>query len=201
MRSWLLHPFVLSVTALLIAAAAIAFSLMPQRWERPPAPQAGEIERGALILEGDALGAPADSPEQVLHVERSFWGKTEALRIAVRSNAPPPSPAETGVRILLAPEAAALISDRPGFIDVTIRPLPVTTSSGLAVSLQGIGAAEWVSQEITPLASVVRFAVPAMTAVDAIGLRPLSQNTDYAYGVEIVRIRVVPSGAAVQQTP
>lgn len=199
MRAWYLHPLFLSLAALLLAAAAIVFSLMPQRWAHAAAPQAGQIERGALILEGDALGAPADSPEQVLHVVRTIWGRTEALRIAVRPNAPPPSPAETGVRVLLTPESAALISDTPVFIDVTIRPLPVTTSSGLAVSLQGIGPAEWISQEISPLGSVARFAVPAMPAVSAIGLRPISENADYAYGVEIVRIRVVPSGAAVQQ--
>ena len=75
---------------------------------------------------------------------------------------------------------------------VTYTPSPVNAASGLAVSLQGGGPAEWVAQDIPPQPNTVRFELPAQEAVNAIGLRALSSNNDQAYGLEITRIRVIP---------
>jgi hypothetical protein len=192
MRHWLFHPLIFYPLAIVIAVLLIAASLQPQKWPREPAPVAAELVDGALVYGGEGFNSPDPSPEQQMTVIRDFWGRAQALRIAVKPNQPPPTPAEQGVRVLMTPEDAARIDDRPVTVEVTYNPLPVNAASGLAVSLQGIGPAEWVSQDIPPQPATVRFELPAQFAVNAIGLRALSTNNDQAYGLEITRIRVIP---------
>lgn len=192
MRHWLFHPLIFYPLAIVIAVLLIAASLQPQKWPREPAPVAAELVDGALVYGGEGFNSPDQSPEQQMTVIRDFWGHAQALRIAVKPNQPPPTPAEQGVRVLMTPEDAARIDDRPVTVEVTYNPLPVNAASGLAVSLQGIGPAEWVSQDIPPQPATVRFELPAQFAVNAIGLRALSTNNDQAYGLEITRIRVIP---------
>lgn len=146
----------------------------------------------ALIIEGSEFDSPDTSPEQSMFVVRDFWGRPSTLRIAQLPGQPPPTPAEQGVRVLLTPEAAALIDERPVTVEVSYNPLAFNAASGLAVSLQGIGPAEWVSVETPPEPNVVRFNLAPQIAVNAIGLRALSNNSDQAYGLEIKRIRITP---------
>lgn len=192
MRHWLFHPLLFYPLAALIAVLVVGLSLNPRAWPRQPAPTAGQIVEGALVLEGEAFTAPGLSPEQHVSVARDFWGKARSLRIAVLPGQPPPTPAETGVRLLLAPQAAALMDDKPVTVEVRYNPLPFNAATGLAVSLQGIGPADWVSAPIPPQPGVVRFALPAAMAVNAIGLRAISEGQDQAYGLEILRVRVIP---------
>jgi hypothetical protein len=192
MRHWTFHPLVFYPAIALIAALVILISLKPQNWPREPAPTAGAVAGGALILERAAFNAPDGSPDQTMTVVRDFWGRPQALRIAVLPGQPDPSPAETGARILLTPESAALLDDKPVAVEVTYRPLPVNAAQSLAVSLQGIGPADWVIQPIPPQPGTVRFQLPPGFAVNAVGLRAVSPGADQAYGVEIVRVRAVP---------
>jgi hypothetical protein len=194
MRNWLFHPLLFYPLCFLIAAAVIGLSIQPQRWPRQPAPVEGQIVEGALVLERDAFNSPDDPPEQAMTVVRDFWGRPQAIRIAVLPNQPEPTPAEAGVRIELAPNSAEVIGEHPVIVEVSYNPLPYNSASGLAVSLQGIAPAEWVSQPIAPLAGTVRYALPASFAVNAIGLRAITGGTDQAYGVEITRIRIIPQG-------
>lgn len=187
-----MQPLVFFPLAIILAAAIVIFGLAPQKWPREPHPVAGEIEHGALVLSTPDFGTPSPSPEQNLTVVRDFWGRPLALRVAVLPNQPAPTPAERGVRILLTPESAALMTDRPVTIEVTYNPLSPNAATGLAVSLQGIAPAEWVTQEIAAQQGVARYELPAQFAVDAIGFRAISDNTDQAYGVEIIRVRVSP---------
>ena len=187
------HPILFYPLAILLAGLIIVIGLQPQKWSRPPAPVAGAIADGALILQRDAFNTPDLSPEQTLTVVRDFWGRPQALRIAVLPNQPTPTPAEQGVRILLTPEAAAMIGDKPVTVDVTYRPLAVNGASGLAISLQGIGPAAWVTQPIAPQPARVRFQLPAQLAVSAIGLRAISNQGNKAYGLEITEVRVAPT--------
>ena len=193
MRTWLFHPLIFYPLVILVAAAAIGFSLMPQMLPRDPAPVAGFTEDGALVLAGDALGAPNDPPQQNVTVARDFWGRAQSLRIAVLPDQGAPQPSESGVRILLEPQAAALLEGRGVTAEITYRPLPVNAASALAVSLQGPGAAPWVTQPIPPGQSgSVRFNLPAAQGIIAIGLRAVSGETGpLSYGVEIVSIRLV----------
>lgn len=192
MRSWIFHPLVFYPLAIVLAALAIAASLRPQSWPRAPAPVSAQIADGALVFEGAAFNSPAVGAEQSMSVVRDFWGNAQALRIAQKPNQPPPTPAEQGARLLLTTEQAAQIEDRPVTIEISFNPLPVNPAAGLAVSLQGIGPAEWVSQPIQPQTGVATFRVPAQLAVNAIGLRALSDAADQAYGLEITRVRVIP---------
>lgn len=192
MRHWIFHPLVFYPLAIVIAALLIVASLQPQKWPRTPAPVSAEHVEGALVYAGAAFNSPDPSPEQSMMVVRDFWGRPEALRIAVKPDQPPPTPAERGVRILLTPEDAARLEDRPVAVEVTYTPSPVNAATGLAVSLQGIGPGDWVAQDIPPQPNTVRFELPPQFAVNGIGLRALSTNNDQAYGLEITRIRVIP---------
>lgn len=192
MRNWFFHPLVFYPLVLILAAAVVLFSLRPLDWAKEPAPQAGEINEGVLVLRGEDFDAPSGSPDQEFNVRRTAFGQAQTLTIAVLPNMPPPTPAERGVRILLAPEAAALLDNKPVFVDVSYRPLPVNNAPQLAVSLQGISPAEWVIQPLTEQAGVLRFELPAQFALEAIGLRAISTETDQNYGLEILEIRVTP---------
>lgn len=193
MRHWIFHPLIFYPLAVVVAVLLIAASLQPQKWPREPAPVAAEQVEGALVYRGAGFDSPSPSPEQRMTIVRDFWGRPLALRIAVKPNQPPPTPAERGVRILMTPEDIARIDDLPVIVEVSYNPSPVNAASGLAVSLQGIAPADWVVQDIPPQPSTVRFELPAQFAVNAIGLRAMSTNHDQAYGIEITRIRVIPS--------
>lgn len=192
MRSWLFHPLVFYPLILVLAVLVIAVSLRPQAWPREPAPVAAQVVGAALVFEGEAFNSPAVGAEQNMSVVRDFWGAAQALRIAQKPGQPPPTPAEQGARLLLTPAQAALIEDRPVTVEVTYNPIPINAASELAVSLQGIGPAEWVSQPSPPQTGTLTFQLPPQFAVNAIGLRALSGNADQAYGLEITRVRVIP---------
>ncbi len=192
MRHWIFHPAIFYPLAIAIVALLVVLGLQPQKWARDPAPVAAEMVEGALVYTGEGFNSPDPSPEQHLTVVRDFLGRPQALRIAVKPDQPPPTPAERGVRIMMTAEDAARIEDRPVTVEVSYTPSPVNAATGLAVSLQGIAPADWVSQEIAPEPAIVRFELPAQFAVNAIGLRALSSNNDQAYGLEITRIRVIP---------
>lgn len=192
MRNWLFHPLVFYPLALLFAAFVVAVSIQPQAWPREPAPVAAAVDGTSLVFEGQGFNTPSVGAEQDMMVVRDFWGNPQALRIAQLPNQPPPTPAEQGARLLLTPEQAALIDDKPVTVEVSYRPLPINAASGLAVSLQGIGPAEWISQTAPAEPATLRFELPAQFAVNAIGLRALSEGTDQAYGLEITRVRVTP---------
>jgi hypothetical protein len=191
---FIMQPLVFYPLALLAAALIILFGIEPQRWPREPRPVSGIVQGQALVLGPPAFDAPSASPEQHLTVMRNFWGQPLSLRIAVLPNQPNPTPAERGVRILLRPDSAAMVTDKPVIAEVTYNPLNINAASGLAVSLQGIGPADWVIQEIAAQPGTVRFTLPPQMAVDAIGLRAISSNTDQAYGVEITAVRLLPQG-------
>ncbi len=189
---FIMQPLVFYPLALLVAGLVILFGIEPQRWPREARPVSGAVQEQALVLGPAAFDAPSPSPEQNLTVMRDFWGRPLSLRIAVLPNQPAPTPAERGVRILLTPESAAMITDRPVVMEVTYNPLSINAATGLAVSLQGIAPADWVTQEIAAQPGTVRFTLPAQMAVDAVGFRAISDNDDQAYGLEITNVRLLP---------
>jgi hypothetical protein len=192
MRHWLFHPLIFYPLAMAFAVFVIALSVRPQAWPREPAPVAAQVQDDSLVFAGAGFNSPAVGAEQDMFVVRDFWGRAQSLRIAQKPGQPPPTPAEQGARLLLTPEQAAMIDDRPVTIEVTYNPLPVNAASALAVSLQGIAPADWVSQPAPPQPGTLRFQLPAQFAVNAIGLRALSDEGEQAYGLEITRVRVTP---------
>lgn len=192
MRNWLFHPLVFYPLAALFAVLVIAISMRPQSWPRPPAAVAAQQAQGALVYSGEGFNSPDDPPQQNMTVTRDFLGRAQTLRIAVLPNQPSPAPTENGVRILMTPQDAATVSNRPVTVEVTYNALPVNAASALAVSLQGDGNASWVTQPAPPLPGTLRFELPARARVNALGLRAISTADDYAYGLEITRIRIIP---------
>src|ERR1700754_4749562 len=122
MRHWLFHPLIFYPLAIVFGVLVVVASVRPQAWPREPAAAAAQVSDNALVYEGEAFNAPNPSPEQVLTVTRDFWGHPQTMRIAVLANQPEPTPAEQGVRIMLTPEDAALVSDRPVTVEVTYNP-------------------------------------------------------------------------------
>ena len=200
MRTWLLHPILFYPLVALVAALVVAFSVEPQKWPRAVAavaPSRGAA--GSILVESESLGAPAPDAAQTMMVVRDFLGRARALRIAVLQSQGPPGPADRGVRILLAPSVAGSLAGRPATVAVTYNPLPVNAATGLAISIEGAGPNEWVSQTAPPQHGTLRFELPARTGVDAIGLRALSTNTDQheAYGLEITSISITPHPSTI----
>lgn len=193
MRHWLFHPIVFYPLVALIAALAIAASLRPQSWPREAAPVAATQDGQWLVLRREAFNSPASGPEQEFTVMRDLLGRAESLHIAQLPGEPPPLQTQDGVRILLTPETAAAISGRPVTIEISYNPLPINAATGLAVSLRGDAPSPWASQEAPPQNATLRFRLPAQASVNAIGVRALSNLDDQAYGLEITRIRIMPS--------
>jgi len=189
---FLMQPLVFYPLAIVGAALIILFGLEPQKWPREPRPVSGDMQGGALILGAAAFDAPSASPEQHMMVTRDFWGAPLALRISVLPDMPEPTPAERGVRIMLTPEAAAIMEDRAVAVEVAYNPLNINPATGLAVSLQGIAPADWVTQPLAAQPGIVRFELPASFAIDAIGFRAISANNDQAYGLEITSVKIEP---------
>jgi len=195
MRHWLLHPIIFYPLALVVAALLILVSLRPQSWPREPAAVSGEVSDGALALTGEALGAPEPTASHNVFVDRDFFGRARALRIAVQPGQAAPGPEDAGVRLLLSEAARAQLPPGPVAIEVTYNPLPVNAAAGLAVSLQGAGNTVWASAEAPPQSGVLRIALPAAPGAAAIGLRVLAEATNEAFGLEITQIRIAPQGA------
>lgn len=193
MRSWLFKPLIFYPLVLIAAAVLVLISFSPLSWPHPQAPAASAIHDGALVLQGEALGAPASGADQVVHVVRDFFGAVHGLRIAVLPEQAAPTPQDPGVRILLDREAAQMLEDKAVQVHIDYRPIPLTTASVLAVTLEGGRLLDWTSQPIDPEGGAVDFTLPAQTAVSALGLRAVQEDEEeHNFGVEIIRIRVTP---------
>lgn len=191
---FIMQPLIFYPLAILTAAAIILFGLAPQKWPRDPAPVAGEVQNGVLVLAADAFNSPSPIAEENLTVVRDFLGKPVALRVAVLPNQGGPAPRELGVRVMLTSESAALIAGRPVTVEVAYNPISPNAANSLAVALQGGAERQWVSQDLAAQSGVATYSLPAEATVDGIGFRAVSSNDDQAYGVEITSVRIVPRG-------
>ena len=193
MRNWLFHPLIFYPLAILLAAAAIVVSLRPQAWPHEPAPVSADRDGDWMVYERDRFSSPAGSPD-AMTVVRDYWGRALGLRVAQTRAEPAPQDADQGTRILLSAEDSAALSDRPVTVEVTYNPLPVNAATQLAVSLRSSdnGPSPWVTQTAPPETATLRFQLPARSGVNAIGLRPVTDASDQAYGLEITRIRIQP---------
>lgn len=189
-RWWVFYP------ALVIAAGAIILaSLGPAALRHETRPVVGAVEDGALVLAGDALGHAENAPETVFYVARSGW-RVVGLRVAVLPGRGPVTPAERGVRVLVAGDMAEALGRGPFRVDVEVVPVPVTTAPFLALGLDRGGTTEWATQPVSVVESTISYMFPAGgDALRAIALRPVATLEDYNYGVEIRSIRIVPVAA------
>jgi hypothetical protein len=192
MRHWLFHPIIFYPLVAVFALLVIAISLSPQSWPREPARVHAVRDGEWLVYQGEGFNSPEVGPSQEMMVMRDFLGRPQTLRIAERGRQATPNSSEQGTRILLSPDDAAAISGRPVTIEISYNPLAVNAATGLAVSLRGDSASEWVSQPAPAQPATLRFRLPPTANVNAIGLLTLSNSDDQAYGLEITRIRLTP---------
>lgn len=174
--------------ALVAVLLTAAYFLAPRFLDHEAAPVAGARDGGAIVLAGAALGAPDTSPGQEI-----VTTPAGTLRLTVLADQPDPTPAEQGARVLLMPETAALIENKSVMAEVRFTLPAAAAASGLALSIQGIGPATWVRQEISPQSSVARFELPPQLAAEAIGVRALSTTAGQTGAVEISEIRLTPA--------
>jgi len=153
-------------------------------------PVAGEIDGAALVLNGSAFGTPDPSPEQTVTTSR------DGLTIQVMADQPPPSPADRGVRILLAAARLSHVNDRPLIVNIAYTLPRTNAASRLAVSLQGIEPSEWDTQPLSTDDGEAQFTLDARSAVEAIGLRAISDTPGAPGAVVINDIRITPADAA-----
>ncbi len=196
MRIWFFHPLIFYPVAILLAGLAIAVSLRPQSLPRTPHAEAAQIIDDALIYTGAGFDAPDPGAGQYMTVTRDFWGRPQRLRVAVLANRGAPAANERGVRLLMTPEDAARLNQRPVTVEVSYNPLPVNAATGLAVSLQGAGPVTWVTRPIPPQRGTARFEIPAQSGAAALGIRAISSDDEEAFGLEITRIRITPHTSA-----
>lgn len=192
MRNWLFHPIIFYPLALLFAALVIVASLEPQSWPRQPAQVAGVQDGEWLVFQRESFNSP-DAGGEEMTVARDYWGRPLTLRVAQTKAQPPPQPEENGTRLLLAPEDASAISDRPLVVEVSYNPSLVNTAEQLAISLRSSdgSSSPWVALVAPPETATLRFNLPARSSVNAIGIRAISPFGDQAYGIEITRIRIM----------
>jgi len=149
-------------------------------------PVAGEMHGASLVLSGRDFSAPDPSPEQTVLASHG------EMTIEVLPDQPLPSPADRGVRILLAPERTAHVNDRAVIVEIEYRLPDANPASHLAVSLQGIEPSEWVTQSLQG-GGKAHFALAPQSAVDAIGLRAFTESAGMRGGVIITNIRISPA--------
>lgn len=192
MRNWLFHPLLFYPLVIIVAALAIVVSLRPQSWPREPAPISGVQDGEWLVFQGESFNSPEAGAEEMF-VVRDYLGRALRLRVAQTMAQPVPQPTDDGARLLLNAADGAALSGRNLVIEISYNPSPVNAANALAISLRSAdgGPSPWITLEAPPEPATLRFALPARSSVNAIGIRPISGSPDQAYGLEITRIRVM----------
>jgi hypothetical protein len=190
---WWFYPVIAAA-----AAALIVVSLGAAPFTESPAPQRPAARDGGALSYGPhelARGLAVDGT-QVRFVVRDYGVSARAVRLAVRPHTPPPAPGDEGARLLLNPADTAGLAGRPVDVTLQVRRLNVTAAAAVAVSLQnGSGPTAWATAPLPPESGpvTVRVTAPEGAGPSALGLRMLTEQTDYNYGAEIVRVSLSPA--------
>lgn len=177
-----LHVAFAILTALLLWGSSIVINPLGR-------PVSGELNGTALVLRGRDLDAPDPGPEQTLA------HRNGSLTIRVLPDQPAPSPADRGVRILLTDERLPLVNNR-AVVALVRYEMPHAAAASLALSLQGIGPAEWVAQALSPEGGEARFELSAQTEIEGIGLRAIARSSKATGAVTITEIKILPASTA-----
>jgi hypothetical protein len=190
MRRALFHPLLFYPTLAALALMAVLFSLRPA-WPDPHETVMG-AQRAARAFDYGAnnLAATATGPAHVSYIVRDTFGLPQSLRLArtmasVGQDLP-------GAVMPLTPEDAAAFAQGPVVADVVYRPIPINTAEGF--SLRWAGTQAWISTAIEPREGQVSLVLPETdTPPTGLEIRIDSTRADYAYGLEILAIRLTPA--------
>jgi len=188
MRTILFHPLALYPLVAGFAALAVLVSLRPA-WPTRDLAAAPAVREGAAFDYGAvALAAAQAGPAHDMFIVRGRDVPT-AVRLARRmasvgQNAP-------GAALTLVPEDAEAFISRAVMAEIRYRPLPITTAEGL--SLRWAGDETWVSIPTQPGEGRAQFHLPPPGAAPSgLEIRIDSTKADYAYGLELVWLRLIP---------
>jgi hypothetical protein len=188
-RSWVLYPLLA-----LVCAGLIWLSLGPNPDTRTIAAQAGTDIDGAVAFGAEALSGITADEAQPLRLVRGLTGRPAALRLAVVTGAPAPTAETLGARLSLTPDRSLALSDKPLLLELDAEPFATLGVEAVAISLQdGASPVQWITAPIAPGRGVTRFTLPATPNLQAIGVRPVTAQSDGPRGVTIYSLKVSPA--------
>ena len=203
LRAIIFYPLVAIVSALIIMAS-VNFAAFPPKI----APQNGAAAADdGLAFDAEALSHLDAGPDQVRHVMRDELGAITSVQIATLAGRKEATPARTGARLLLTPEAAARFAGKALIVEARVRPLPYVTAEKVAVAIEAeSGPAAWIVEPFPPTAVTdaqsgdvgtslwLRFTIPPIDgAPKAVGFWPSAQDQDSNFGFELLEVRVRPA--------
>ncbi len=193
MRLPLFHPLLYYPALAALAALAVMLSLRPS-WPIQTLPAQAAVREGpALDYSGAQLAAVVPGGHHVIYVPRDSQGLPTALRLARRMEAAGED--ATGAVLAFTSDDAAAFVGASVSVDIVYRPLRINSAEG--VSVRFAGANDWVSAPLEPRESQAGFVLPApATPPSGLEIRIDSTRPDYAYGVEILAIRLTPTLAS-----
>jgi DNA helicase HerA-like ATPase len=148
------------ITAFLACVAMIGFSL---RSLLPSKPQSVEARQnvGAMVFDIKSLNQFAAATGFPVTAAPGPRGDQIGPRLATTSVLAPGATNSKGARLLLGPATAAAIGDRPISVIVTMRGIPKSAASGIAIGLVGSGPVTWVRATVPADFAPVRIDLPA----------------------------------------
>ena len=188
---WWFYPLIIAAALVLVA---LSFGI--EDWSAAAAPQHA-ARQGAALTYGPhelARGTRLDA-DHVRYIVRDYGVSARAVRIAVKPGRPAPAPGDTGVQLLLDPAETAGLAGKPVRVELEVRRFTITAAGGIALSLQNGGPATWVAKPMPTGNAVLVVDLPALAGAPptALGLRMLSDKTDFNYGTEIARVTLKPA--------
>jgi hypothetical protein len=193
MRSPLFHPLLFYPLLAGLAALAALISLRPA-WPSQALPAQAAVREGqAYDFGARELAAVSPGAGHDQYVPRDAQGLAQSLRLARRMDSVGQDP--PGALLIFTPSDAAAFTGASVAVDIVYRPLRINSAEGLSVRFAG--STEWVSAPLEPREGRAGFVLAAPpSAPTGLEVRVDSTRNDYAYGVEILAIRLLPTPAA-----
>jgi hypothetical protein len=191
---WWSKPILIYPVMASLAALAVLASLQPAWPVKQPIPRSGVIEGDRIILQGDDLEVVVPDSRQRFFAARNEQGAVVGLRVAVLPNQGEPTPEEQGLVLPLTTATLERLQDRTVAVRVEIRSIPVNLGYKLALSMVGANPPSWVSATFEPVEQTLEFTLPPQhfAGEGGVGIRMVSTQDAYAYGVEIASIELTP---------
>jgi hypothetical protein len=193
MRSPFFHPLLFYPTLAALAALAMLVSLRPV-WPAQPLPaQAAQREGPAYDYSPRELAALIAGSAHEMFVPRDAQALPEGVRLARRMDSVGQD--SPGAVLAFTPADAEAFTAASVSVDIVYRPLRINSAEGLSVRFAGAG--DWVSAPLEPREGRIGFVLAApSTAPSGLEIRVDSTRADYAYGVEVLAIRLLPTPAS-----
>jgi hypothetical protein len=171
------------VTAFLASIGMIGFSV---RTLLPTAPKSVEARQsmGAFIFDARTLNALVPATGFPVTPSPGARGDQSGPRLANTSALAPGAINSKGARLLIGPRTSAALEKRSISIILTVRGIPNSASSRMAIGLVGNGPVSWIEADVPPDFAPIRIEVPATSKpIEALAFWPSKDGN--GKGIEI----------------